>query len=350
MVKACHINATPNWKDGISNWGDKALVYAGQKLFTDKFGDTEWSSMTCRKIYTEADVEFINTHEFLLVGGGGLILPDTFENDVSGWQWGISNELLEKITIPIIVHAIGWNLFDGQKNNDKLLRPSLKLLAEKAEFISLRHSADVKLFNEYVGSDKAVLNYCPTVTMGEFKPNTTRRVGINIAGDRMDVRYKDQRTVFGELLTFIKFLKRNDYEPVIVNHMPLDIPFGYYVRDHFGIDMVDMSKMTVKEGIKFYRGLEYMYATRGHAQMVPFGLGVKVVSLISHPKLARFLADMLSRGTGIDINHSWLAKQCVDRMSAVRHFDFYTRRVAVDELMNKNMEIIKDRIFKNETN
>ena len=71
--------------------------------------------MNCRKIFSVEDIDLINQADILFLSGGGLFLYDTFPNDVSDWQWGISEELLDKIKIPIIVYSIGYNKFRKQK-------------------------------------------------------------------------------------------------------------------------------------------------------------------------------------------------------------------------------------------
>lgn len=293
MQKIAHISACPNIKQP-ANWGDKALVYAMQKQY-----GAEFSNMDCRMIYHEHMINFINEHDLCLVGGGGLILPDTFENNISGWQWGISVDLLNKIKVPLVVRAIGWNLFKGQEPSE-LLRESLTALAQKAEFISLRHSEDVRLFNEFTGTNKAVLEYCPT-TKQEFKPNNSKRVGINIAGDRIGSRYSDYNSLISKTRDFVSWLKDNGYTPVMVNHMDIDTPFEVDAWQE------DLHLMTVEDGLEFYRSLEYMFATRGHAQMIPFSMGVKTATIASHPKVLRFLQDVDATETLVQDDFNILA-------------------------------------------
>ena len=338
--KVCHISATPNWKNSNANWGDKVLVYATQKRFEDSLGKIDWTNMSCLKIYTIEDVDEINKHEFVIVGGGGLILPDTFRNIVSGWQWGISSELMRKIKIPIIVYSIGWNLFPGQVNNDAVLRENLRTLADMSAFISLRHSVDVELFNDYTGMGKAVLNFCPSVCIDEFKTSDSKMVGINIAGDRTDIRYHDIDRVVRNIRRFVHALRDAGYEPIIINHQALDSHMGRMIGNNSHLRQIDLSTRSATEGVRLYRSLGYMFATRGHAQMIPIGLGVKTASLISHPKLSRFLNDVSAIDTAIDINDPELDLKCMDMMHDLDRYVFAIRRHAVESDLIVNMEII----------
>lgn len=341
MINACHVSAAPNWKNSTDNWGDKALVYATQRIFEKELGLVDWTNMDCRRPYTQKDIDLINQHEFLVVGGGGLILPDTATNTVSGWQWQISKDMLEKINIPIIVYAIGWNLFSGQKNNDKILKPNLKALAEKASFISLRHSEDVDIFNRYVGSKKAVLNVCPSVVMDSFRDCSSGVVGLNIAGDRPEIRYGNKTVVYQKLKYFVDWLYKNNYQPWIINHMPSDIDFAGFYKQSRDIRVYNMATMPVEAGIQLYRGVEYMFATRGHAQMVPMGLGVKTASLVSHKKITRFLDDVGAGETSIDISDPMLETKCIGMIETLDKKDFYSVRKGVEFHMAENMNKIR---------
>ena len=338
--KVCHISATPDSNGSGINWGDKALVYATQKRFEGSLGKIDWTNMGCRKIYTMEDVDEINKHEFVIVGGGGLILPDTFENSVSGWQWGISSELIKKIKIPIIVYSIGWNLFPGQVNNDGWLRQNLQTLSVAAAFISLRHSEDVELFNDYTKTDKAVMNFCPSICIDEFKSSDSKMVGINIAGDRLEMRYHNIDKVVKNIRHFMYALRETGYEPLIINHQRSDFQMGRMISNNCHFRQIDLSTRSAMEGVRFYRSLGYMFATRGHAQMIPFGLGVKTASLISHPKLSRFLGDVSAMDTAIDINDPELGLKCMDMMHKLDGYNFAVQRHMVESDLIVNMEII----------
>ena len=85
---------------GRGNAGDTAIGSAFEYLFQQNFPKSNITFMNCRKIYSKKDVDLINKYDVLFLSGGGLFLYDTFENQVSDWQWGISTELLDRITIP----------------------------------------------------------------------------------------------------------------------------------------------------------------------------------------------------------------------------------------------------------
>ncbi len=76
--------------------------------------------------------------------------------------------------------------------------------------------------------------------------------------------------------------------------------------------------------------------------MIPFGLGVKCASLISHPKLYRFLHDIEATDTGIDINSSSLSADCKYMLDYLKIYDFASKRKMVEKNINENMDMIQE--------
>jgi polysaccharide pyruvyl transferase WcaK-like protein len=50
--------------------------------------------------------------------------------------------------------------------------------------------------------------------------------------------------------------------------------------------------MTPNEVYHFYNEMEIVLGMRGHAQMIPFGLNCKIVTLSTHNKMRYFLEDI----------------------------------------------------------
>ena len=112
MKKALHIYAV----NGKTNSGDLFLGPATKWQF-EKLVDESvtWTNFDVRKKVTNKDVEYFNQFDFVVVGGGGLLLPDTNPNMTSCWQWAIPKNLIDEITSKIYVLGLGWNLFNNQK-------------------------------------------------------------------------------------------------------------------------------------------------------------------------------------------------------------------------------------------
>ena len=115
MIKIAHIYAS----NAKVNSGDFFLGISTKKYFQEKYfkeKNVSFTDIDCRNQNNFINIDNINkNYEYLLIGGGGLILPDTTPNNISCWQWVISLENLQKINIPIYVVSIGYNLFFTQK-------------------------------------------------------------------------------------------------------------------------------------------------------------------------------------------------------------------------------------------
>jgi polysaccharide pyruvyl transferase WcaK-like protein len=71
--------------------------------------------------------------------------------------------------------------------------------------------------------------------------------------------------------------------------------------------------MPLREGYDVYRAASLVVGMRGHATMIPFGLGTPVLSIISHPKMKYFLDDIERPQWGFDVHDPSLAGSLLDR-------------------------------------
>ena len=88
----------------------------------------------------------------MILGGGGVLLPDTNKNNISGSQWAISNKQIDSIKVPIVIFAIGYNYFIGQKP-DNFFIENLKYIIDKSTFFGMRNHGSIKKVSELVGNE-----------------------------------------------------------------------------------------------------------------------------------------------------------------------------------------------------
>jgi hypothetical protein len=84
-MRIVHIYASK----AVSNSGDymigKSYKYKAQKIWGK---DITFISLDCRdvKLYNnDRGINVLNTFDKIIIGGGGLLLPDTVPNNVSCW-------------------------------------------------------------------------------------------------------------------------------------------------------------------------------------------------------------------------------------------------------------------------
>ena len=138
-----------------------------------------WNNFDVRKKVTKQDVTYFNSFDCVVLGGGGLLLPDTNPNNISCWQWACPAELYGQVTAKMYVISIGWNHFYGQditmpdRNSDtsipnrkEVFKKNIEALIDNSEHFSLRHNGDCEELRNIVDDqfhEKITFSPCPVI-------------------------------------------------------------------------------------------------------------------------------------------------------------------------------------------
>jgi len=304
--KISHVSYYSGWE----NAGDTVLSKCVRKFFHKKNG-RGWNLIKITDPVDSKVISKINRSDYLIIGGGGVLLPDSNLNSISGWQWAIDAKYLREIKVPIIVFAIGYNFFKGQKNTELFVK-SLETLVRKADFFSLRNHGSIQKVRALLPEDlhhKIGFQPCPTTIIRNLYPKfpskkQSKFVGINIAYDRYERRYgKDMYLILDQIAIALKKIEDKGHHIINVCHLENDSKFEISLeRRNVHFSTVNLQYKLPKEVYKFYNGIELMIGTRGHAQMIPFGLNTKIISLGAHDKLRFFLEDINAIDWYIDLH------------------------------------------------
>jgi len=304
--KASHVSYYSGWE----NAGDTVL----SKCVRDSLNFCNgWNLIKITDPVDDNVVTQINNSKHLVLGGGGVLLPDSNPNTISGWQWAINADYWKEIKVPVIVFAIGYNFFKGQKNTE-IFKSNLIKLVERADFFSLRNRGSINKVKEIIPVElhaKIHFQPCPTTIIRSLYPNlpakkTTKKVGINIAFDRYERRYgQDIYLILDQIALAMKSIQNAGYEIINVCHLENDSKFDISLEHRKVVfETVNLQYKLPNDVYHFYNELEVMIGTRGHAQMIPFGLNTKIISLGSHDKLRYFLEDINSLDWYLDVHGS----------------------------------------------
>ncbi len=135
--------------------------------------------------------------DIIIIGGGGLFIPDTNKNSNSGWQWAISDEMLEQISTQISLFAIGYNFFPNQKPDDLFIR-GLNKIVDKSKFVGLRNYGSINSVKNLLMhkklEDKIHFQPCTTTILRLIdkkipKKRKSKNVAVNLAFDRTNLRF-----------------------------------------------------------------------------------------------------------------------------------------------------------------
>lgn len=317
MIKIAHIYAS----EGKANSGDLMLGIATKQYFADFILNSEnctFVDFNCRdeNLFTKESILKLNEFNYVIIGGGGLILPDTSPNYISAWQVKIPTENYKLINAPIYVIGLGFNLFYGQsidmpRRDSNFRDPELlniftsnisELIRVSAHF-SMRHLDDVVNLKKIVSSElgeKITYSPCPTIKYvsthwtKKIIPENRKFIGIEIKEDRSWRRYfnisKDQ--FYSELLKLIIFCKNKGFSIAIVKHENCSDFYEYTIENGLNLTLLDNSCQMESKILENYSKIKMIFCTAGHSQMMSYALGIPVMSLISHPKLKSFCNEM----------------------------------------------------------
>ena len=311
-MKIAHIYAS----NAKINSGDFMIGIATKKYFEEHIIKQKctFSDFDCRipELFTNKSITNLNSFDCIIVGGGGLLLPDTNPNKISCWQWQIPVENYDFITAPIYVISIGLNLFYGQtmnmpirENNQEdltrmpILKKNLEKLINKSEHFTVRHNGDIENIKKIIDEkyhSKLKLEMCPTTWYSKtyWKPlltNTQQYIGIEIKDDRKNRRYYKigEQNFYNELILFIK----NCGKPCCyLTHDGSKSFYNYAKTKGVNLPLLDNSVANERKIYENFSKIHTLLCTAGHSQMIAYSLGIKIISLVTHPKLEYFCKDV----------------------------------------------------------
>ncbi|MFF4573486.1 glycosyltransferase [Streptomyces sp. NPDC001410] len=325
------------YMDRQGNAGDKLLPESVRLAFGPDFTSRRWHSVHAHRLFDKAALERVNARRGLVIGGGGLFIPDTMPNGNSAWQWNVPDEHLRAIDVPIVVFAVGFNAFDGQSYRAQRFNESLRLLVEKASFFGLRNHGSIAKVRSLLPPelhDKVVFQPCPTTVMRQLVPGWSDplhredTVLLNAAYDRAGLRFgHDYGHFLAEIAKAVRGIGAHT-EVRCVAHSLDDERIAFDLRREHGISlpvipMYDFSNDEIRET---YAKTRLVIGMRGHAGMIPFGVGTPIISLISHPKMAYFLSDIERPEWGVSVHERNLGAVLTER--ALDILDHHSRTVA----------------------
>ena len=337
-----------------TNAGDIYLKHALQVAFRERFPELEFENIEMRKIFTDADIENLNRFDFIVIGGGGVFLRDTFPNTVSDWQWGCSAEHVSQITKPIIVFAVGYNRFRGQEGFDEqVFTRQLSTLVGKSSFFSLRNSGSVESIKAYLPNtlkNRISLTFCPSILFPSHSVQRfqkPRRAVLLLAGDRLERRHPRLDEFLAKLTGLVRELQRADVDVTIAGHQNND--FWYLdALAEFELPVKSLDGEAPSAVMNFYSNIDVVIGDRGHAQMIPFGLGCNIVSLVSHNKLQWFLDDIGLPDHGVEESDPALVDKVL-RLAMMPGTEFEESRESgmrrILSVHETSMDVIHDRIM-----
>ncbi|MBI9050419.1 MAG: methyltransferase domain-containing protein [Anaerolineaceae bacterium] len=349
---------------GAGNAGDIMLLIAIRKLFDDSIIRFRWIIEHVYHYVSPELVKQLNTKtRGLVIGGGGILLPDTNRNNNSGWVWDCPLEELKKIEVPIIGFAIGYNRFRDQEDFLPIFSENISELIRKSIFFGMRNYGSIRKISSYIDEsllEKVTFQPCPTTVLKYIYPRYTRkqplkpskRLALNIAFDRRVLRFgKSENEILTQVARAMKWANDQGWEIYLVSHVYNDnhvIP--WLMKEQVSFQEISLSSANYRDILNFYKDIDLTIGMRGHGQMIPFGVGNPIISLISHEKMKYFLEDIQHPEWGVDIQDAELfhklttkIQHVVDNWQSVLN-EIETRQEMLWSITMQNMQLIKEKL------
>lgn len=319
------------------NAGDTCLNPLVRRLIDRAAGPFAWQLWQVWEDLPPDRMDLIqNGIDGIVIGGGGLFLREQPGTDLSksGWTWNCPVESLERIRVPVMVFAVGYNRFRGHEEFEPVFTAHINKLADSASFIGLRNNGSIEALKPYLANDalrgKLRLQFCPTTVIWQLCPELrvladahdaeNRRVlAFNCAFDRPENRFGSGGDgTLRQIVEAVRHAARNGWKIVVAAHKTLDRQIESYL-DSVGVDYVtyDLSNAEPEDVMRFYARIDLAVGLRGHAQMIPFGLRRPILSIITHNKLQFFLDDIGHPEWSVDVNNGGFSTDLIERIEGI---------------------------------
>jgi polysaccharide pyruvyl transferase WcaK-like protein len=277
------------------NFGDHALGLAVRDLFRQYFAKNAiFETVDTHKLWIDSrKVDEINRDaDFILVGGGGLI--HTFGLGGRAWMFHLPTSLVASVAPCIGVFGVGFNQF---RTESQQLRPSvcrnLRAIQKQALFFSVRNDESKACLaqNGIVADEIADPGF---FLDGNYPAPVVGRpyAIVQLAFDSVADRGLDRDRLMTGINALIDHIIARGLEVVLAPHCKPDIEISNAVRAasprrdeiHVWDYYKGISDDWLQHQLGYYKHAEFVVGMRGHAQIIPAGMGVPFLTIANHRK------------------------------------------------------------------
>lgn len=301
----------------LGNIGD----YANHQGFCKKFKEIlpiEFTQLEIRKFYKnrgemkfdDAFIDLINQHDVLILGGGGFFdLKWDYSN--TGTTMDFSEELINKIKIPVLVNAMGYHEYgDVKEENILKFKNFLGIISQKKNWlISVRNDGSFSRmqarYPEYMDQVMKVPDHGFF-----FSPENYSRlglqnqdaiwIGLNVTNDLFNEYFNKDVTAaeFNRLMSegINQLLGENNrYKIILFPHVHQDIATigtvlegieDRYKRENMVVAPLLMTSGSIEHVFDLYRICSVVIGMRFHTNVCGMSMNIPTVGLAGHEQIS----------------------------------------------------------------
>ena len=287
VLKVWHIYAR------TYNFGDHALGIGVRRLFRKAFREKGmeliFEVVDTHRFYTHShDVRTWNNEgDLILVGGGGLLHCW----DGLHWMCHFPSRLISGLKIPLCVFGVGYNQFPSQGRLSWCVRRNIKRIMEKSIGFSVRNdgSKDKMMAEGFAVEAIPDPGFFLDGDYGRVVKN--RYAVIQTAGDGASSRMSDVDEWIKGYARCANWLMAQGLHVVFIPHCELDVDISNriiklltandYEMTNFWDSVLDEHCYML---LSLYKHAEIVIGSRGHAQIISFGMFTPFVTFSTHYK------------------------------------------------------------------
>lgn len=299
----------------LGNIGDNFNHFGTRKLLEEKLGKVEWSEIEIRETFRRnyafdnKFADYCNTFDAVIFGGGNFfeLWVDYSVNNTSA---NIPFDVIDKITVPFYFYALGVDPGMGvtEEGINKFMKWVEHVNSKDNFHLSTRNDGAFDTLQKYFpeGFDK---NFTHLVD-GGFLVNTSEIVdelgkkeqnyiGINVAGDMLDVRfdgelsYKEFIIIFSASLSAVLEM-HEDYNILLIPHIFRDYNVIFdilneiddsYRRERIDVGGLYQGTDGMINTINSYNKCSIILANRFHSNVIGLVLDKEVFGLFNYRQI-----------------------------------------------------------------
>lgn len=341
-----------------TNVGDNALTIGLLNSF--KKYDVKIKTIRLRGcVFTPEYIKKINTEaDMIIIGGGGLLHCSNAirkkKKNSSGTLWEINKRNIQLIKVPIIIYAVGYNVFRGEPDLPVMAREAIKEMIKVAKIFTVRNDGSKERLIKLIKGDENKIIRIPDSGLyvditDPIREIDTRikNIAIQLAFDRPNYRYKNVKNFIKGIHEVLDYNYNRPIQFWLVPHVKLD---DQNIKRYFSkkAKIPYMPNYTACRSIMgFYKKMEVVVGMRGHANICSFGLGVPTISLVSHAKNKGFMVDVGLNNYCVDVNNEKMSEVLIEKIMLALNNNMAIRKKITSKvkLLTKETEAINKEIM-----